>query len=809
MGSEMQKTFIQLLLTLLFIVGLSSIIFAQTDVGVTELANQLKLDIPKKGFISPQKATRWEESLLSGNGTIGALIRGNPGNDVIILSHEKLFMPRYPPTKAPDIKKYLPEIKKLILDGKGEEAAELSVQAGKEAGIEDLIWTDPLVPACQLEIKVNDESPVSAYAKTVNYENGEATVAWKSTKGIFHQKMFISRTDKVAVFKIYSPNGSKLNFKMRLAQLPLPEAGESNDEGESFSVNDLITNVKTSVSEKYMTYSTLYKKQWEGSLKGYNVTSGVSTQGGKIQAADGWLSVQEAEQIVIVSSIKLFYDLPVLEDPMEIDLNPDYVKLLSSHTAIHSEMFNRFSLDLDSKERSTLFANELLSSSAPGNLNTELVEQLCDASRYTLISSAGELPPTLQGIWGGTWLPAWSGDFTLNGNVPSAIACGLNANYQEVTEAYLNYMWSMFDDFKDNAHDLYGSDGIFVPSRSSAFGKTYHYSNYYCHLFWFAGAAWTSQFFYDYWLYTGNEQFLKERVLPFMLASAKFYEDILSEDDQGNYWIIPSYSPEIAPKGFHPAAINATMDVAALKQLLRNLIALAAEDWVDKDRISGWNKIIEKLPPYAVQDDGDLKEWIWPEYKNENSHRHASHLYPLFYEVDPDFETDEELRNAAIQAIENRLKYRRAKKGAEMAFGLVQKGLAAAHLGDTKHAYECVEWLCSSYWSPSFTSYHDPGEIFNVDIAGGLPAVVVDMIVQSSAKTIDLLSALPDQWKDGSIKGAWTRSGVTIDLKWKDGKPVNAFLKGNRATEISVRFNDKEWPVSLAENEIKSLKFDD
>ena len=142
-----------------------------------------------------------------------------------------------------------------------------------------------------------------------------------------------------------------------------------------------------------------------------------------------------------------------------------------------------------------------------------------------------------------------------------------------------------------------------------------------------------------------------------------------------------------------------------------------------------------------------------------------------------------------------------------MAFGLVQKGLAAAHLRDTKHAYECVEWLCRSYWSPSFTSYHDPGEIFNVDICGGLPAVVVDMIVQSTATTIDLLPALPEQWKDGSVNGAWTRSGVTMDLVWRDSKPVMADLRANRDTEIVIRFKDKKWHVRLSKGESKAMGF--
>ncbi len=148
-------------------------------------------------------------------------------------------------------------------------------------------------------------------------------------------------------------------------------------------------------------------------------------------------------------------------------------------------MFNRFSLNLGTGN-DFMTSEELLKSSSPGHLNNTLVEKLCDAARYELISSTGELPPTLQGIWGGTWRPAWSGDFTHNGNVPSAIASGFNTNFIEVMDAYTDYMFSMFDDFKANARDVYGFDGIFCLSRSSSSGKTYHYLVDYPHMFWYA-----------------------------------------------------------------------------------------------------------------------------------------------------------------------------------------------------------------------------------------------------------------------------------------------------------------------------------
>jgi hypothetical protein len=652
-----------------------------------------------------------------------------------------------------------------------------------------------------LEIESLSDDKISNYARSVNYETGEATAAWQSGDQIFTRTVFFSRVDSVGVLRISSSTDAALNFKFRLNQLPLPE--EENEEEQEFIVDELISSVTHGAVQDSLYYSTIFKKRWDNSLKGYGVAAKVLASGGQVESVDDWVVVSNADEIMVLMDIQLSYSLP-LEPITRIEkfINTRYADLVNAHKSIHSEMFNRFSLRLGGEQRDVRTAEDLLSSSTSGALNPGLVNQLCEASRYILICSTGELPPTLQGIWGGTWRPAWSGDFTLNGNVPSAIACGLNSNLQELTEAYLNYMWSMWDDFKDNARDLYRAPGIFVPSRSSSSGKTYHYHVEYPHLFWYAGAAWTAQFFYDYWQHTGDKKFLKEKVIPFMQAAADFYEYILTKNQDGKYMFLPSYSPEIGPLENHPVAINATMDVAALKQLLRNLLHLSEQGWIETDKNAAWRTILEHLPEYAIDDSGDLKEWIWPGFHNDNSHRHASHLYPLFYEVDPDFDKRPELKEAAMTAIENRLKYGRRRNGAEMAFGLVQKGLAAAHINDTEHAYECVDWLCNSYWSPAFTSYHDPGEIFNVDICGGLPAVVTEMIIQSSADAVELLPACPEQWPEGEIRGVRTRCGMTVDLEWEQHEPVQAIFYAQRNSAFKIKYKGREWPQELKKDQV-------
>ena len=337
-------------------------------------------------------------------------------------------------------------------------------------------------------------------------------------KGVFHRTVFASRKDGVIAVKFSSQEGTLSSFRIRLSQLPVNN-GETNDEEQVFDTGDLIDKVTASVHEDgHMKYTTLFRKKWEGSLKGYTVETHVSQCDGEMRTDGEWLYLEGCSDVLLLSGISLSHDLPVSTETGVLQVaGMDYEELLERHSAIHGEMFRRFSFSLGEDDEVYQTPDQLIESSSNGSLNNKLVEELCEAARYILISSTGELPPTLQGIWGGTWRPAWSGDFTQNGNVPSAIASGLNTNFQEVTEAHMNYMFSMFDDFRDNARDMYGAPGIFVPSRSSSSGKTYHYGEYHPHLFWYAGGAWTSQFFYDYWQYTGDDQFL-ERNEPFHLC---------------------------------------------------------------------------------------------------------------------------------------------------------------------------------------------------------------------------------------------------------------------------------------------------
>ena len=345
------------------------------------------------------------------------------------------------------------------------------------------------------------------------------------------------------------------------------------------------------------------------------------------------------------------------------------------------------------------------------------------------------------------------------------------------------------DDFRSNAKRHYGARGIFVPVCTTRLGHDTSYNQTYCMTFWTAGAAWYAGFYYDYYLYTGDRKFLRERALPFMTEAAAFYEDFLTKNADGVYEFNPSYSPENTPGNRNSAAtINATMDVAACRQLLGNLIAACDELGIKKRKVAQWKDMLAHMPKYMIGKQGELKEWCTPEFEDNQEHRHSSHFLGLWYGVDPEIANDPALLAAAKKAVQLRADYRK-RSGNVMAFGEMQIGLAAASLGDAKNVWGVVERLATHYYYPTFASSHNTGpNVFNADISGGLPAVMVEMLVQSKSGNISLLPALPKRLSRGRITGVPCRGQVTVrELKWSP-KTIEFTLESSVDRKIGVTY---------------------
>jgi hypothetical protein len=756
-------------------------------------AKPLALPVPERGFVSIRPAKNWEEGLITANGTLAINALSRPLDERIIFNHERLFMPMGEPHVPPDQSAHLPEIRRLIEEGKYKEAEVLQF---KLSGQKSFMYPDFYVPAFDLTIDGEAQGDVRDYARSVDFQTAEAVVRWSDDRGAFERRMFVSRKDGVAVIKLTGPKPGSINVKLRLE--PREPSDEFNSDSDVAKKSDAMFkehfgDLKSAAGADWLTFGARFLRSYPGSIQALEGRARVVTAGGSTEAADdGTLAIKDADSVLILADIRLLKDAGKSEqDALGAKLaavSTDYEALLKSHAAIHGGLFNRMKLDLGGGADHRKPTERLLEENTFDHINRAWLEKQFDAGRYNIICSTGELPPNLQGVWGGTYVPGWASDYTHNGNVPSAIAANCMGNMPELLLPYISYIESIIPGMEHNAKAYFGCRGVVLPSRTSTHGYNNALAEQFAGGMWVAGAPWAAHFFYDYYLHTQDEKFLAMRALPFMEKVAMFFEDFVYEGPDGKYIISPAQSPENWPAGSDSqATFNATMDVAAAKEVLENVIAASRKLGRNADKIPVWEKMLTKMPDYAIAENGIIKEWLTPKLGNNDAHRHSSQLYPLYDGLPDEIANSPELRSAFIKSVEDKLeRYWKDNNRGFMSFGIVQLGQVSASLGHGDIVHHCLQHLVNGFWLNNLASMHNRRSLFNMDISGGQPAVIIKALADSAPGKVRLLPALPKAWDKGTIEGVLCRGAITINRLHWDGGKVEAEMTSNKAQEITL-----------------------
>lgn len=792
-----------------------------------------------RGMYNTKQAAQWEEAYASGNGTLGVLAMGDPLDETLILNHEKLFLP-LPVNRdsvIPDMSDLLPIIRSMIMNGKYAEATDLFLRKLTERGFPDeLVWTDPFHPAFDLKVRMEQCGEIRNYRRWLNFVTGESGVAWNDDYGGMERRLFVSRADEAVVIRLTPPSGGRLDCSIGVSERPGGEHIKSTGIGvfgseqeirralNRFSPPGSLTGSSRIDSsdggDAWLLFYSLYEVKG-----GYYGIVRVHVSGGSMELTDKGVEIRASEGALVFARVIPFDDPDELAKGLAIGISEgsaeeasrklikepltaptteylppsldnvsslaslpaDYDMLLSRHTAIHGELFERVRLDLCGGADRLLSNEELMRKAAGGDISNAFFERLHDLGRYLLISSSGKLPPNLQGVWNGIWNPPWSSDYTLDENLQMMMWQVLPGNLPELSKSCFDLIESFVGDWKTNARLFYGCRGIFSSIRSTTSGLHKHFCRDYPMMFWTAGAGWLAQLFYDYWLFTGDREFLEKHAVPYMKEVALFYEDFLIRGPDGKYMFIPSYSPENTPSNSDsPAAVNAAMDIAVAKELFSNLIDTCKYLGTEPDNVTKWESMLDGLPGYLVNEDGALKEWAWPGLYDDYHHRHSSLLYPVF----PGFEATPgetaELYGACLRAAELRL-----TDGLEAitGWGLAHLANTSARLKDSKLVYGALSRIMRKFLLPNLFTSHNVGELFQMDANLGFTSAVLEMLVFSKPGLIELLPALPEQFPRGCITGVLCRGHVSIiKLQWDiPGKLIFVNLRPGIDNGISLR----------------------
>jgi alpha-L-fucosidase 2 len=380
-------------------------------------------------FDAPAK--NFTESSPMGNGRLGAMMFGGVDEERIVLNESSVWSGSPQDADRPDASKSLPEIRRLLLEGKNAEAEAL-VNAnftckgpGSGGGSGDCQYGCYQVLG-NLHLTFNSSSnlPVENYRRELNLNDAVARMQFTRGSVMFTREMFSSKPDEVMVLRLTANKAKQISFGLKL------------DRPERFET------VKVASNELLMTGQLDNGTNGKG-LK-YVARVRVLNHGGKVSASENSLQVAGADEaLLLISAATDFRGFAgrQLDDPQSAtadDINraskKSFRKLLAAHVADYQRYFQRVSFQLEPAENAVaklptpqriIWANE-----HGGDPNLAALH--FNFGRYLLISSSrpGGLPPNLQGIWAEEIHTPWTGDWHLDVNVQMnywpAEACNLS-----------------------------------------------------------------------------------------------------------------------------------------------------------------------------------------------------------------------------------------------------------------------------------------------------------------------------------------------------------------------------------------------
>ena len=241
------------------------------------------------------------------------------------------------------------------------------------------------------------------------------------------------------------------------------------------------------------------------------------------------------------------------------------------------------------------------------------------------------------------------------------------------------------------------------------------------------------------------------------------------------------------------------MDQQIIWDVFNNTLQAAEILKIDDDFVKEVRTALPKLALPKVGTDGRLMEWSEEFKEVDPGHRHISHLYGLHPGRQYHSNSTPEMVAAARKSIDSRL----AQGGGHTGWSRAWIINFWARLKDAEKAHQNIVMLLKKSTSNNLFDMHPP---FQIDGNFGGTAGMAEMLIQSHADEIELLPALPEAWKSGSIKGICARGGFEVDFEWLDSKLVAAKLRSKRGNNCRVRYGKKTVELQTETGQSYDLK---
>ena len=755
-------------------------------------------------------ATFFEESLPIGNGKLGALVYGGTDDNLIYLNDITLWTGKPVDRNLDaDAHQWIPAIREALFneDYALADSLQLHVQGPNSQYYQ---------PLGTLHIKDLGLGEIKHYRRTLNLDSAIVRDSYQRGGKLITREYFASNPDKLIAIRLQGD----INCQIALtAQVP--------------------HQVKSSLGQLTMTGHATGDPQ---ESTHFCTMLSVKTDG-EMAASDSSLTITKAKEAIIYivneTSFNGFDKHPVKEgapylEQVANDLwhtqNMSFDEFYARHLADYKSFYDRVKICLNkegrnpkdlpgAKDRRT--TDQLLLAYTNGGEQTAYLEELFfQFGRYLLISSSRtkNVPANLQGLWAPQLWSPWRGNYTVNINLEENYWPAFVANMAEMAEPLDGFIAGLAANGKYTAKNYYNiGEGWCSSHNSDIWAMTNpvgeknekpEWAN------WNLGGAWLVNTLWERYQFTQDKTYLKTVAYPLMKGAAMFCLRWLIDNPKkpGELITAPSTSPENeykTDKGYHGmTCYGGTADLAIIRELFINTIAAGK---IVGEKNKEMEQALARLRPYTIGHMGDLNEWYYDWDDWDFQHRHQSHLIGLY---PGNHLTDATLQKAAQRSLEIkgdkttgwstgwRINLWARLHNAKQAYHIYQVLLTPiAPRGSKKTDWK--EWHKGGGTYPNLFDAHPP---FQIDGNFGGTAGVCEMLMQSGNGQIELLPAVPEAWKEGSVSGLCARGGYEVSFEWKDGYVRNCTLKAKQNGTVTLLYNGQQKTVKMKAGQTQNIK---